>query len=229
MAYNVNVRFWRDLRGRHHGSISGILRSMSHVRSGSDSIPFKKNPAAARSALRLIARSETMGWLSASPVKTRTVDEVREVLVWLSARRVATNSVAAFDAGDMEGAVQLALEGTEHSPMPEDEWPHVRETLGDDMLAGLLHVSTSSLRRYASGERATPEVITGRLHALALVMVDLAGAYNDFGIRRWFSRPRTALDGKSPSSLLSSDWDPEGPEIVKVRNLAAALVGAGAS
>ncbi len=170
-----------------------------------------------------------MGWLSASPVKTRTVDEVREVLVWLSARRVATNSVAAFDAGDMEGAVQLALEGTEHSPMPEDEWPHVRETLGDDMLAGLLHVSTSSLRRYASGERATPEVITGRLHALALVMVDLAGAYNDFGIRRWFSRPRTALDGTSPSSLLSSDWDPEGPEIVKVRNLAAALIGAGAS
>ncbi len=203
---------------------------MAKVRTVSNLVPSSKNPAAAWNVLRLIGRTECMGWHSASPAgSSRTVDDLRDVLVWLGERRVAASSVAVFDAGDVEGAVELALEGTEHSPMPDNEWPHMRETLGDDVLASLLRISTSSLRRYASGERSAPEVIAGRLHALALVVVDLTGAYNDFGIRRWFVRPRTALEGMSPSSLLSDDWEPEGPEIAKVRYLAAELVGAGAS
>ena len=203
---------------------------MAKVRTVSNSVPFSKNPAAAWKVLRLIGRTECMGWHSASPAgSSRTVDDLRDVLLWLGERRVAASSVAVFDAGDVEGAVALALEGTEHSPMPDDEWPHVRETLGDDVLASLLRISTSSLRRYASGERSAPEVIAGRLHALALVVVDLAGAYNDFGIRGWFARPRTALDGESPAALLSGDWEPESAEIAKVRHLAAELVGAGAS
>lgn len=152
----------------------------------------------------------------------------RDGLVWLSAPHVASNA-AAFDAGDREEALQLAIEGTEHSPMPAGEWSSLRAALGDDLLAELLHVSPSSLRRYTTGERATPEAVAARLHALAPTVADLAGAYNDFGIRRWFRRPRGALAGVTPADVLADEWDPEGPQITRVRELAANLVARGAS
>ncbi len=141
----------------------------------------------------------------------------------------ATRGVDAFDAGDVAEAVNLALEGTEHSPMPHGEWPNLRGTLGDELLAELLRISPSSLRRYSAGDRIPPDVVVARLHALTLTVVDLAGAYNDFGIRRWFARPRAALGDASPASVLWEDWDPDGPQITAVRSLAADLVGAGAT
>ena len=92
----------------------------------------------------------------------------------------------------------------------------------------LVGVSVSSVRRYAAGTRATPQDIAERLHFLALLIADLAGSYNDFGIRRWLNRPRTPLGGRSPASLLG-EFDPEGPDAAAVATLAAALVGAGSA
>ncbi|MCY4626684.1 MAG: DUF2384 domain-containing protein, partial [Acidobacteria bacterium] len=62
-----------------------------------------------------------------------------------------------------------------------------------------------------------------RLHFLALVAGDLAGAYNEIGVRRWFDRKRSALGGKTPAEVLAGDWSAEddGPE--RVRELAGAL------
>jgi transcriptional regulator with XRE-family HTH domain len=96
--------------------------------------------------------------------------------------------------------------------------------LEPDQLALLLGVSASSLRRYLSGERDTPDDVADRLHHVALIVGDLAGAYNDVGIRRWFDRKRTALGGRTPASLLAGEWRPddEGPQ--KVRELARSLV-----
>jgi len=55
-------------------------------------------------------------------------------------------------------------------------------------------------------------------------MSDLAGAYNAIGIRRWFDRKRSALDGRAPSDLLKGEWQPEDEKAARVRGLARALV-----
>ena len=117
-------------------------------------------------------------------------------------------------------AIHEALAG---SPAPTSEWPALSRSLGLDLLARLLGISISSVRRYSSRARATPDATAVRLHFLALVVGDLAGAYNDIGVRRWFDRRRTVLGGKTPADLLTGTWTPDdgGPE--RVRKLAAAL------
>ena len=48
--------------------------------------------------------------------------------------------------------------------------------------------------------------------------------YNDIGIRRWFDRKRSALDGRAPAQVLSGEWDPDDPGPARVRALARELV-----
>lgn len=121
------------------------------------------------------------------------------------------------------------LHAMEESPIPRREWAGLEPMLTTDLLAELLGVSASSVRRYANGTRPTPDDVAARLHFLALVVGDLAGSYNDIGVRRWFGRTRTQLDGQTPAALLQGAWDPqdEGPALV--RQLAAALLGAPAT
>ena len=95
------------------------------------------------------------------------------------------------------------------SPTSASEWRGVNRVLGGDVLARLLGISSSSVRRYLSGSRATPDEIAARLHFLALVIGDLAGAYNDFGVRRWFQRRRKLLGSRCAAQLLSGSWRPE--------------------
>jgi hypothetical protein len=130
--------------------------------------------------------------------------------------------------GALSGAVEQINDQIEMSPQPAGEWAPVMATLGEDLLAELVGVSVSSVRRYAAGSRATPQEIAERLHFLALLIADLAGSYNDFGIRRWLNRPRTPLGGRSPANLLG-EFDPEGPDAAAVSRLAASLVGAGSA
>lgn len=112
------------------------------------------------------------------------------------------------------------------SPSPATEWGALRETLGDTLLAKLVGVSDASLRRYASGQRETPQKVAERLHWLALVVGDLAGSYNAFGIRRWFDRPRQQLAGHSPRTALGAEWGVDDAQAAQVKSLAQALVGA---
>jgi hypothetical protein len=91
-------------------------------------------------------------------------------------------------------------------------------------LAALLGISLSSLKRYQQGDRDTPDDVAARLHFLALVVGDLAGSYNDIGIRRWFQRKRTQLDGRAPAAILDGNWDPDDPGPQRVRELARSLV-----
>ncbi len=128
--------------------------------------------------------------------------------------------------GVLSGAVEQINDQIEMSPQPAGEWAPLIATLGEDLLAELVGVSVSSVRRYATGSRVTPQDIAERLHFLALLIADLAGSYNDFGIRRWLNRPRTQLGGRFPASLLG-EFDPEGPDAAVVAALAASLVGAG--
>ena len=95
--------------------------------------------------------------------------------------------------------------------------------LGADLLARLLRISPVSLRRYRSGARTTPAPVAVRLHALALMAGDLAGACNEAGVRRWFVRPRTVLDNRAPVDVLVPGWGPDDTGPRQVRGLASAL------
>jgi hypothetical protein len=98
----------------------------------------------------------------------------------------------------------------EECPTPATEWKAVREVLDDDaLLAALLGIGAISVRRYAKGERRCPDAVAARLHWLALLIDQLEGTYNAYGIRRWFQRPRAALEGQAPQDRLKGDWDPD--------------------
>ncbi len=120
-------------------------------------------------------------------------------------------------------------EELEHSPAPNVEWKPVERALGSALLADLLGISSSSLGRYESGERRTPDDVADRLHSLALIISDLAGAYNDFGIRRWFERPRTPLRGRSPKDVLSKGWSSSTERARQIRSMASSLTASPAT
>lgn len=120
-------------------------------------------------------------------------------------------------------ALQRLNDALDASPVPAREWPGLIAILGIDRLARLVGVSPVSVRRYASGARPTPDDVAERLHFLALVVGDLAGAYNDIGIRRWFDRSRAFLGNKSPAQVLARKWRPEDHGPQQVRQLAHAL------
>lgn len=114
-------------------------------------------------------------------------------------------------------------EALDQSSVPAQEWRVLLRALGMDLLARLLGLSPSSVREYLSGIRSTPEIVAARLHFLAFVVGNLAGAYNDIGVRRWFDRRRTQLDGATPAHALGEGWSPDDDGPHRVRELARAL------
>ncbi|MDE2904608.1 MAG: hypothetical protein OXQ28_00840 [Acidobacteriota bacterium] len=115
------------------------------------------------------------------------------------------------------------------SPFPASQWPALHRALGPGLLARLLDISVVSLHTYQSGARTTPDDVVVRLHVLALMVGDLAGAYNDAGIRRWFVRPRAVLLNRAPADILSSGWRPEDRGPRRVRELASTLTASTAT
>ena len=192
--------------------------------------PFD-SPSVASLAVTVLTRAEAMGLLP----PTETIERLdmamfRRLAGGIAEAGIGNGVLADLSASPRPSAQQLAgtlrrlNEALDASPTPFSEWRGVHDVLGGDVLAQLLGVSVSSLRRYHSGSRRTPDEIAARLHFLALVIGDLAGAYNDFGVRRWFQRPRKLLGSRSPAQLLRGTWRPEDPGPSRVRDLAAALV-----
>lgn len=128
--------------------------------------------------------------------------------------------------GDLLRAANIALED---SPLPPQEWSALRAIIGEALLARLCGISEISLRRYTAGTRPTPDAVAYRLHTLALIVADLRGAYNDYGIRRWFLRPRAQLDGHAPADLLAAGWTPDDSGVRQLRELAGNLTGSPAT
>ncbi len=133
------------------------------------------------------------------------------------------------DAARLSTLLEKMNEALEQSPAPAYEWRTLQDILGVELLTRLLSISQSSARRYISGNRSTPDAIATRLHFLAFVAGDLAGAYNDIGVRRWFDRPRERLDGKTPAQTLGDEWSPEDDGPQRVRELARALASSPAT
>ena len=131
-------------------------------------------------------------------------------------------------AGDVARLAGHMAEAVDGSPMPAVEWPALLRSLGEELVGELVGVSPTSVRRYAAGARRTPDDVADRLHTVALVVASLNGSYNDVGVRRWFHRPRTALNGKAPADILAGDWSSDDADVVSVQALADSLLGAAA-
>jgi hypothetical protein len=188
-------------------------------------------------AARAAVRADAMGLLPGHAELTMSIPEdVSATLTHLlaSARsagigRALTVPSDSANEERWEAFVLDFLDALEESPLPRTEWIGLERVLGPDLLASLIGVSSSSLRRYAAGTRDTPDDVAARLHFLALIVGDLSGSYNEIGVRRWFGRLRTQLEGQTPAGRLLGSWDPddEGPQ--EVRRLAAALLSAPAT
>lgn len=207
--------------------------SLIHIQSVHD--PFNI-PEVARVAVSTLARAEAMGLLPPNEeIDTLDFPTIQRVLKRISCAGIGQGVLTDLagppgpNAKLLTAALHQLNDALDASPVPESEWPGVINILGVDLLARLMGVSAVSVRRYASGARATPDEAAARLHFLALVIGDLAGAYNDIGIRRWFDRVRTLLSHKTPAQLLAQKWKPEDPGPRQVRQLARALVASPAT
>jgi hypothetical protein len=193
--------------------------------------PFTRAPEAASVARTLLRRAETMG-LVPDRVDGPTrldADLLRELAATLRSAGVASALADRLETArgkNLAAALREALAAVDASPHPEGEWGPAREFLGDDLLAVLVGgISPSSLRRYAAAERKTPDEVAWRLHTVARILAALLGAYNAYGIRRWFERPRTQLGGKTPGQqLVEAKSEDDARDVVR---LAEALVGPG--
>ncbi len=209
---------------------------MTALRIGTIEDPFT-NPNVAKSASTLLGRAETMGFLddlgAISTLDARLITTVLQRLghVGLLQRAIMHGGIGGLPS-DPAGIVDLLDEANaalENSPLPPQEWAALRIILGDALLARLCGISEASLRRYTSGARSTPDLVAQRLHTLALIVADLRGAYNEYGSRRWFQRPRAQLGGCAPENVLPAGWTPDSPDVIRLRELAGALSGSPAT
>lgn len=185
-------------------------------------------------ALEVWRRAEGMGLVDANASQLGAAD-ITQLLKRVREAGIARGPALHFDnveppsVAEAEALLKLVIAALDSSPAPKFEWPAVSRVIDAEQLAPLLNVSVSSLKRYASGERETPDEVAARLHHVALIVGDLAGAYNEVGVRRWFERKRTTLNGRAPAALLSGDWNPDDTSPQKVRDLARSLVALGAT
>jgi hypothetical protein len=193
-------------------------------------------PEVAASALSALTRAEAMGLIPADD----RIERLNEQTMRRVTRRIADRGIGralvlelggarAHRATDLRRMLRELSAVLEDSPVPDLEWPRLRDVLGLEQLAALVGVSLASARRYLAGERATPDDVAARLHFVALVVGDLAGTYDERGIRRWFERPRTALGGRPPRALLGPGFDPDAAPAKDVARLSRALAGAAAT
>ena len=212
---------------------------VQQVRIGSKSSPGRRvaaeaAPDVARLAFEASRRAEAMGIVDEG-VSSADVGAIRQLANRVRRAGIATsaadllNNVETPSAGELADLLGMVIAALEASPAPRFEWNGMVRVFGPDELAPLVNVSVSSLKRYQAGERETPDDVAARLHWLALTVGDLAGSYNDIGIRRWFHRKRERLDGRAPIAFLRGDWDPDDDGPTRVRELAHELISLSAT
>ena len=200
---------------------------MTNLQIRSVSPPFDE-PKLASAAIAALSRADAMGLL---PREITCLDDsaIEGLEQGLAAAGIGRTLLPHLHSRQRADPVPLSAllkrisEALDHSPAPVQEWRTLRDVLGPDLLARLLGISQSSARRYSSGSRGTPDGVAARLHFLAFVVGDLAGAYNDIGVRRWFDRKRRQLDGNTPAQTLGDIWSPDDDGPRRVQELSSAL------
>lgn len=110
-----------------------------------------------------------------------------------------------------------------------EQWRTLEAVFGTERLEELVGAPAGAVRQYRTGSHPTPEPMAARLGYLATLVGDLAGTYDDSGVRRWVERPRKSLDGRAPESWLHGEWSPEDTGPLRVRELARSLAGSPAT
>ncbi len=201
------------------------------VRIETASEPFDE-PDVALPAIAALERAEAMG-LVTGDIRHLDVRALRAALAQLSQHGVAVGLQPLLgDQIDRERARMIVArleEALEGSPAPTEEARSLGRVLETELLARLVGVSPVTVNRWIRAERAPSYVHAERLHWLSAVVADLRTAYNAFGVRRWFLRPRAQLDGQSPANELGRDWDPDGDSARRVRELASWLTSPSAT
>jgi hypothetical protein len=193
--------------------------------------PPLDQPSLRAKAADLVRRAVGLGFLrDHGPVERLDLDLIRSIASEASSEGVGQEAATALIAARPSAATLGTLidrldRALVDSPVPARELRQLLTVYDVDALQPLLGASPASVRRYASGERAVPDDVAGRIHFVALVTSDLAGSYNEFGLRRWWDRPRTSLRGRSPRTALGTGWGPDDRRAVAVADLARSLVG----
>lgn len=209
---------------------SDTIWIMIEIQIASVEAPLNR-PALADRAFGLVLRATAVGLLSGrGPIVRLDLELLRDIAREAAALGIGKEAaLGLLQDGSSPSRLAKLIEQLDdaltQSPLPERELRELRRTFELDQLAGLLGTSQVSLRRYLGGARKVPDPLAARAHWLALVVADLAGSYNDIGVRRWFERPRAQLDGQSPREVLGAGWTPDEGRVHAVRNMAAALVG----
>ena len=197
--------------------------------------PPLDRPSVVDPAVRLLRRALALGLLHGQETVDRLdLELVRRIARAASSEGIGQDAAVALlqghpDAQSLAGLIERLDDSLAQSALPDREVPALLRVFGRDELAALAGTSSVSLGRYLSGARTWPDEVAARIHWLALVLSDLEGAYNAFGVRRWFDRQRAQLDGRSPRQVLGSQWDPSSQDVERVRQLAASLAGVGAA
>ncbi len=200
---------------------------MEQIQIRSVSAPFDR-PALGVRSVRVLGLAEAMGLLKlSSPMSHLDLDVLRSTLVNFLEAGIGIVPIAELaqnnSAEDLPRILDEIYESLEGSPNPDTEWLSISAVLGRELLLKLLDISNSSIERYIDQKRPTPDSIAVKLHTLARIIAHLSGAYNDIGIRRWFERPRSQLNGSSPADLLTGEWQ-DNPEIIEsILGLAARI------
>jgi hypothetical protein len=217
------------------GLRSDMIWSMSAIRITSAAVPFR-TPDLARQAVGIISKADAMGLLQDLEIHRLDLSSFRAVVGRIAEAGIGTEVQAALSApegrlspSELSRLLDRLEVAIEESPSPAHEWRALEKVFSTDRLASLLGTSSPSVRRYGSGERSTPDALAARLHFLATIVGDLAGAYNEIGIRRWFDRQRSRLEGKAPADFLQGDWNPEAPGPLRLRELARSLTASPAT
>jgi hypothetical protein len=217
------------------GTVLDMIRSMARLQIRSVQDPVA-TPGASRAAVEALKLMDAMGLLEAEKdIEVLDLETVRAMAQRAAGAGIGETAAIALrtrtkpQSQDVEAVLETLRRALEASPVPEFEWPSLIDLFGAEQLTGLVGVSMASLRRYAGGARPTPDAVAARLHFLAQVTADLRGAYSEVGVRRWFERKRTQLDGLAPRDILKGDWDPEATGPQEVRALARSLAGASAT
>lgn len=194
---------------------------MLSLRQKGSALITEQEAATARLMMRVVSYAETVQLVSPSTEAGIDHQDFEAALAALASQGLVRRVPPTTSLTDLEEIAARACEAIEASPSPGVEW-NLAEVLGD-RLADLVGVSVSSMTRYRTGQRVTPDDVALRLHVIAQVVADLSGSYNAYGIRRWFDRPRSPLGGQTPGGVLRGAWDPEDEQVVTVRELASAL------
>ena len=213
------------------GRETDIIWSVGNIHIASVLPPLDEEQLYPR-ATRFLRRADSMGLLD-EPIQELSADVVRRVAQRLSKRGLASDLAARLTAvpsrDELLRYLNAALIALDESPVPTAELAKLSSILGHELVVGMLDISLASLQRYQNGDREAPDAIAEKAHFLTSVIAALEGTYNEFGVRRWFERPRSVFNSRTARQLLSRRWTPSDESARRVLAAAESLQELGAT